>query len=276
MRLYAFADEASPMIDGQIAAMKRNGLQGLEMRNVDGVNVSEISLEKAKEVKAKLDAAGLVCWSIGSPLGKVDIHTDFNAYLEKCRHTYEIAKIMGTTRIRMFSFHLPQDADPDAYEAEVIDKLSQMLALAKEYGVTLCHENEKGIFGDTAARCKRLLDALPELACVFDPANFIQVGQDTLAGFELLKDRLNYMHIKDCFADGSVVPAGKGIGNLPYILEQCKELGVEDLTIEPHLAVFAGLDALEREGQTSKVGEYAYPDADAAFDAACNALKEII
>ena len=47
MRLYAFADEASPMIDGQIAAMKRNGLQGLEMRNVDGVNVSEISLEKA-------------------------------------------------------------------------------------------------------------------------------------------------------------------------------------------------------------------------------------
>ena len=84
------------------------------------------------------------------------------------------------------------------------------------------------------------------------------------------------MHIKDCFADGSVVPAGKGIGNLPYILEQCKELGVEDLTIEPHLAVFAGLDALEREGQTSKVGGYAYPDADAAFDAACNALKEII
>ena len=36
MKLYAFADEASSLIDGQIAAMGRNGLQGLEIRGVDG------------------------------------------------------------------------------------------------------------------------------------------------------------------------------------------------------------------------------------------------
>ena len=36
LRIFAFADEASPQIDRQIAAMKRNGLQGLEIRNVDG------------------------------------------------------------------------------------------------------------------------------------------------------------------------------------------------------------------------------------------------
>ena len=59
MRIYAFADEASPAIDGQIAAMRRNGLNGLEIRGVDGENVSAISLEKAKEVRRKLDDAGL-------------------------------------------------------------------------------------------------------------------------------------------------------------------------------------------------------------------------
>lgn len=60
MRIYAFADEASPAIDGQIAAMRRNGLNGLEIRGVDGENVSTISLEKAKEVRRKLDDAGAV------------------------------------------------------------------------------------------------------------------------------------------------------------------------------------------------------------------------
>ena len=44
-KLYAFADEAGKMMDLQIAAMKRNGLQGLEIRNVEGTNVSRISLE---------------------------------------------------------------------------------------------------------------------------------------------------------------------------------------------------------------------------------------
>lgn len=49
IKLYAFADEASKQMDGQIAAMLRNGLDGLEIRSVDGTNVSCISLEKAKK-----------------------------------------------------------------------------------------------------------------------------------------------------------------------------------------------------------------------------------
>ena len=76
LRIFAFADEASPQIDRQIAAMKRNGLQGLEIRNVDGESVSAISLEKAREVRKKLDDAGLITWSVGSPIGKIDIEKD--------------------------------------------------------------------------------------------------------------------------------------------------------------------------------------------------------
>ena len=59
INIYAFADEASSQIDNQIIAMQRNGLSGLEIRGVDGENVSSISLEKAKEVKKKMDDAGL-------------------------------------------------------------------------------------------------------------------------------------------------------------------------------------------------------------------------
>ena len=50
MRVYAFADEASAFVAGQIAAMRRNGLNGLEIRNVEGMNVSDLPIAKAKEI----------------------------------------------------------------------------------------------------------------------------------------------------------------------------------------------------------------------------------
>ena len=45
MKIYAFADESSPVFDEQILAMQRNNLDGLEIRGVDGVNISEITIE---------------------------------------------------------------------------------------------------------------------------------------------------------------------------------------------------------------------------------------
>ena len=103
-KIYAFADEASHLIDSQIVAMKRNGLDGLEIRNVDDINVSDITLEKAKEVKKKLDDNGLLTWSVGSPLGKIRFGVDdFSEHLEKFKHTIEIAHILGAENIRIFA-----------------------------------------------------------------------------------------------------------------------------------------------------------------------------
>ena len=79
------------------------------------------------------------------------------------------------------------------------------------------------------------------------------------------------MHIKDALADGSVVPAGKGIGQIPYLLKNYKGTV---LTLEPHLTVFDGLAQLEA-GEKTKM-KYCYDSPRAAFDAAVMALKELI
>ncbi len=278
-KIFAFADEASPMIDGQIAAMLRNGLNGLEIRNVDGQSVSAISLEKAREVKEKLDAAQLTVWSIGSPIGKIDIEKDdFDAHMDQLRHTIDVAKILGAENIRMFSFYIPGGRNPADYREEVLRRLHIMADAAEGTGVTLCHENEKGIYGDMADRCLEILQAEPRIAGVFDPANFVQCGQDTWAAWELLGDKIKYMHIKDAlFKDGSVVPAGKGDGQVEKILKEFLANGGECLTVEPHLTVFDALKTLERKGERSRVGgAYAYPSSDAAFDAACGALRALL
>ena len=275
--IYAFSDEASPMMAGQIAAMRRNGLAGPELRGVDGQSISDLSPEKAREVRELLDDAGLRVRSLGSPIGKISLAGDFAAHLDKLRHTVDLARILGAGRIRMFSFYPKEGQTPEQMRGQVLDQLGAMLDACGGSGVRLCHENEKGIYGDSAARCLDLLRSEKRLLGIFDPANFVQSGQDTLEAWAMLKDRMDYLHIKDAFfADGRVVPAGCGDGHVPEIVRDFLARGGEAVTVEPHLTVFAGLKALEREGERSAVDAYAFESADAAFDAACGALKKIL
>lgn len=277
LRIYAFADEASALISGQIAAMQRNGLHGLEIRNADGTNVSDLTEDKAKEIRNRMDDAGLEVWSIGSPIGKVDVvQDDCAAHLDKFRHTLDVADILGAKNIRLFSFYYPADCTPAEVKDQVFAQMNAMLEAAKGRGIDLCHENEKGIYGDMADRCLELHQAFPALKAVFDPANFIQCGQDTWEAWEMLKPYVKYLHIKDALADGNVVPAGKGIGQVPRIVKEYTAMGGSALTLEPHLKVFDGLAALERAYEKSAVGSYCYNTNDEAFDAACAALREIL
>lgn len=274
---FAFADEASPMIDGQIDAMKRNRLSGLEIRNVDEVNVSDITLEKAQEVKKKMDDNGLTIWSVGSPIGKIDIEKDsFEEHLDKLKRTLEITNALGAKNIRVFSFYLPEQKNPADYKNKVIDRLGRFCEVAADSGICLCHENEKGIYGDIPERCYEIFTSLPEMKGVFDPANFVQCGVDTIKAWEILHSYVKYLHIKDACLDGTIVPAGQGAGNVAFIMEQFYKQGGNVLTLEPHLAEFKGLSDLEREGEESNIRENGYPDNDTAFDAACAALESII
>lgn len=277
IRIYAFADEASGESLGQIRAMERNGLQGIELRGTEFGNVSDLSFVAACLLRKRFSDAKLKVWSLGSPIGKIGVGDDFVAHLEKFRNTLEIAKLMGAENIRLFSFYIPRDKTYEECRGEVMDRLGKMVEMAAAYNVTLCHENEKGIYGDDAVHCLDILKTFPTIKGIFDPANFVQCGQETLAAWEMLKPYIKYMHIKDALTDGRVVPAGCGAGNLKPIVSDFIARGGRDFTIEPHLTVFKGLSGLERAGEESKVGEvYTYPDSDSAFDAACNAFKKLI
>ncbi len=274
--LGAFADEAGAALSDQIAAMKDNGIRHLEARTIGNKNFVDFTVAEAKEVKEQLDANGLRIWSIGSPLGKIDITAPLEPHLDKLKHTLELGQIMGSEYIRMFSFYLPADEDPAVYRDEVMERLGRMAETAKGSGIRLCHENEKGIYGDVASRCADILEQIPELGGIFDPANFIQCGQDTLQAWELLKERIIYFHVKDCVEGGKVVPCGKGIGHVPEILHQFIAQGGWQLTLEPHLTVFSGFADLEKEDAKTKMAAYEYPSQRAAFDAAVAALKEAL
>lgn len=276
-RLSAFADEYSPNFDEQIKGLLANGIHLMEPRGIDGVNISDLSKEKMLEVKAKLDAAGIGISALGSPIGKIRIDEDFEAHKDKLRRTCEIADGLGAKRIRMFSFFMPEEcADVSVYRDTVMERMGAMLDIADEYGVQLCHENEKGIYGDTSARCLELLTAFAgRLGCVFDPANFIQVGERPFpASFQLLQDFITYVHIKDCAASGTIVLPGTGVGGIPEMFAYLNRTvsGEVVVTMEPHLKTFEGLSALEGNEKT-KISNNVFATNEEAFNAAAASMK---
>ena len=274
--LSGFSDEIAPELDLQLAAIREWGLSHIELRAADGVNVSDFSTEKGKEVKNKLAGAGVSVSSIGSPIGKIGIEEDFAPHLEKLKRTLEIQKELGAPYLRMFSFYIPQGRAPEDFREEVLDRVGRMAEEAGRWDSVLLHENEKGIYGDNAPRCQDLLEQLagPHFQAVFDFANFIQVGQETLPAYGLLKPYVAYVHVKDALlSTGAVVPAGQGDGHVRDILTDLLGGGWKGfLSLEPHLTDFAGLAALEQDPQ--KRGSAL--DGKSAWKLALDSLKEIL
>ena len=275
-RYAAFADESAKDLAGQIDALKRNGFEFLEIRNMDGINFTKLSTAEMKEIAARLADNGLSVRSLGSPIGKMKIADDFDAHMELCKHTLELGNVLGAQQIRLFSFFMPKGEDPAPYRELVLERMGIFARTAKEFGIQACHENEKGIYGDMAARCLEIHKAVPELKAVFDPANFVQCGQDTLEAWELLSPYVEYMHIKDALPNGKVVPPGSGAGNVPQLVAKYAAQGGVVLSLEPHLSNFVGLKALENEGDESIVGDMKFDSTEEAFDFAANNLKRIV
>lgn len=249
----AFADEISKDLDEQIRVLKANGISHLELRGIDGKNVSDFTPEEAQAYALRLDAAGIGVSSIGSPIGKIQITDDFAPHLEKFQHTLDIARIFHAPYVRMFSFFIPEGDDPDDYRDDVVARWQEFLRVAKDYPeLTLLHENEKAIYGDIPRRCLELMKALddPQVRVAFDPANFVQCNAQVFPeGYEDLRPYIAYLHVKDArYQDHEVRPAGLGDGRVPDVI---KALSDSDFTgfasIEPHLSMFEGFSKLEAD-----------------------------
>jgi len=267
IRLSAFSDEAGKELTCQIEALKRNNIKLTELRSVGGKNVKDLTLDEAREIARELKANGISLSALGSPMGKVSIKVDIEEYLKDVRHMCELAVIFDTDKIRMFSFH-------DAYgeRERVIEYLGKMVKAAEKYGIKLCHENEKRIYGDTAKRVLDLKENVEGLLFIYDFANFLQVDDLPEENMDILYPITEYFHIKDVVhATGELAPAGYGDGKIDRLIKKLDRDTV--FTIEPHLKVFDGYG--EIDGETMK-HRFHFTDGNEAFDAAVAAIKKLL
>jgi 3-dehydroshikimate dehydratase len=242
IRLAAFGDEIAPDLGEQIAVLQEAGVRYLELRTVDGTNVLDLTDAQVAGIRQKLAAGGIGVSAIASPIGKVSISSPFEEHLARFGRALALAHTFETPFVRIFSFYPPSDTAPGTVpEREaVLARLRTLVDGARAAGVTLLHENEKDIYGDTIARCVDLLKTItdPHLAAAFDPANFVQCGQvPDPDACTALQPWIRHVHVKDVTAEGRLVPAGAGVAGWLGLLARLHAAGYDGFfTLEPHLA----------------------------------------
>ena len=277
LTLSAFADEYSSAFDEQLNALNNFGINYVEIRGVDGKNVSELTKLQVQEVKAKLNARNIGVSSIGSPLGKIRLDGDMDAHIEQAKSIYETAEILGAKNVRMFSFYLPDGKSAVECKQQAFDAVGRLLKASEDFDVVLCHENEAKIYGESPENCRALLDYFNgKLKCVFDMGNFVLDGFKPYPdAYKKLFDYVEYFHIKDSLYAGAIVPPGKGEAQIKEILTDYRKNGRKDtfITLEPHLQTFDGLNALVGK---SFDNPYKYETPQLAFTDAVEKLRGLL
>jgi sugar phosphate isomerase/epimerase len=241
IRLSAFADEVSQDPQVQVEVLARHGIRNIEFRAIHGTNVLDLTDLQHEQFRDLLRSAGFGLSAIGSPVGKIRITEPFDPHLLHFDRALELADLYSAPRIRVFSFYIPPGDAPEKHRGEVAARLKELARRAGERKITLLLENEKGIYGDTAPRVLDLLEtvASPALAHAFDPANYVEVGQDIDEAWRLLHTHVRHFHVKDY--DSRMrrnVPAGEGDGQIPTLVERAVAQGYDGFAVlEPHLVI---------------------------------------
>jgi sugar phosphate isomerase/epimerase len=252
--LSGFGDE----IDGdpvvQLAVLEALGARHIEVRSAWGTNIVELSDEQVAELGGLIRARGMAVSAIASPIGKVDVTVAADGELARLQRAIAAAHALGAAYIRIFSFYRPDGVPVEAVRDDVLRHLRALADLAEREGVVLVHENEKDIYGDVPQRCLDIVESVgsPALRVAWDNANFVQVGVKPFSdGYALLRPHLEYLQVKDALsADGRVVPAGEGDGELRETLTALRDDGYAGFaSLEPHLAA------------THQLGGYSGPHA---------------
>lgn len=253
----AFGDEVAHDLEDQIVALEMQDVHSIELRSAWGVNVVDLEPEQLERAARLLDAAGFTVSAIASPVGKSELDADLEAELARLRAACAAARRLGTSKVRVFSFFIP-DRRHDDFRDEVLRRMSALAREASAQDLVLVHENESNIYGDDATRCRDLIESVgsPALQVAFDPANFVQVGVRPFdESWPLLEDHVVHFHVKDALAaDGVVRPAGEGDGQLALLLGALDQKGYDGyLVIEPHLVtLMPDTDAAKRFARAAR------------------------
>jgi sugar phosphate isomerase/epimerase len=262
------SDEAGKSIERQIEAHDELGWDHLELRLVDGENITAISDAKFDEVCDKLAAANKKVSCFGSAIANWarPITCDPQIDIDDLKRAIPRMHRLGTQFIRVMSY--PNDEKSPLSVAdwrdEAIARMKVLANMAEGGGITLAHENCSGWGGLSAENSNILLGEVgnPALKVVFDTGNPVTYDQDAWAYYQAVYDDIVYVHVKDAVRENGVdtyTYCGEGNGYVREIIGDLLAKGYDGgISIEPHLAavIHTGLEADSDDALYQSYTEY--------------------
>lgn len=228
-RLSVLTDEVSDRFTEALDWAVGKGFRHVEVRMVDGVNVSNLTDEQVERARDEIRKRRLSVSAIASPLFKCALdpsrpvqsgdlfgnkEEDLATHFAKLPRAMRIARELGTDKIRVFSFW--REKEPRRHFGEIVGHLRKAAAAAEKEKVLLLQENEtacNGGYAEEVAELVRLVDS-PAMKVLWDPGNETYGGKSAYPeGYEKVKGLFAHVHLKDAVVEGgkpACVPIGQG------------------------------------------------------------------
>ena len=259
MYLTGFADEAADSLSDQIEITKNLGWKNIESRNIDGVNIHDMTERKFNFVCNELEENGIKVNCFGSTVANwgVQITDPFDKTLQKVDRAIPRMERLGTTLIRMMSYARLKNPDgtlaDDQREEERFRRLCIITDLFTSAGITPVHENCMNYGGMGWSYTLKMLENVPGLKLVFDTGNPVanidysadppDRMQSSWDFYKKVKKHIAYIHIKDGVYNKSkndldYCYPGDGDGDVRKIVKDLLDNGYNGgVSMEPHMAV---------------------------------------
>ena len=252
--------EIAGPLDEQIAGLRVLGVPRANLTKLsltaDGPSqsIDELSDEQLASLRRRLDASGISCYCVTSPVGKYAVDTDPAKVERQIERSIEAANVLGSRWIRVFSF-APRDgstaeADRDAVK-DAFARLVRTIETAGDGALPLLENNYRMYTMDGDSTLDILSDYEPgKVALAFDAhAYVVSETRPFDEAWSKVEPWVRVLHLKDYVAaTGTIVPVGRGDGQLREIMGAANPDVIEDLALEPHLnnsAYGAGRDHLD-------------------------------
>lgn len=240
------ADEAGRNLDTQIRAHLELGWHHIEIRNVGGIQFTEVSDGEFEEIAAQLQQSGLQVSCFASAIANWSRHIDgdFSVDVQDLERCIPRMQTLNCPFIRVMSW--PNQGEgplgADAWKQESIRRMRELARRAEEGGVTLVLENCDGWAAESARHMIDYLHAVGSdaLKVVFDTGNAPGHGLHSLDFYTQVKPYIAYVHIKDAYVDSDgrthFTWPNEGCGYVRQIVTDLLRSGYDGgLSIEPHL-----------------------------------------
>ena len=253
MRLSVITDEIDQSLDRALDVCEELGIEAVELRSLDGVQVVDLGPGDLRGVRTTLDRRGFPVSAIASPFMKCSRGAQQDAVLSS---TLQAAQMLGAPIVRAFSYW--REDDPRAALPDAGRELHAAAERAHDAGVTLALENEHECNVATSVEARAALDAAasPHLRLIWDPGNAAMLDPSAftgLGGLEDICERVAHVHVKDVTASQEWTRVGDGIVDFAALLRHLDEIG------------YGGYFSLETHYQRDGSGELATRDCVAAL-----------
>ncbi len=268
MFLSGIADEAAPELARQLEAHKKLGWQSIELRMIEGTNLTDLSDLDFGKVCDQLAAAGISVSCFAAQLANWarPIDSPFDVDVAELTRAIPRMQKLGTPFIRCMSYPnaTPELSDAD-WRRATVQRMRELAQMAADGGVTLVHENCNGWGGQGPQQTLDLLSDVgsEHLKLVFDTGNPIPYKQDAWEYYQGVRDHVVYVHIKDYIVgdDGKekAVFPGEGKGYVREIISDLLARGYDGgFSIEPHITsvIHLGQEAVDPQRAFDTYVEY--------------------